>query len=264
VRESIQSLRTAMIFADKAKPTSTVLFTSATPKEGKSSTMASLGRALAAGGERTILLDCDFRLPTLSHIFQVPRDRGIATYLLDEEDSWRRHIQENVAEGLDFFPTGPLPPNPTDVLVSPRLATLFGLLAQEYNWILVDSPPATSMSDAVLLADRVDGVVFVVRYDHADQRTVGRAMASLESVGARILGAVLNAVDTRKPGYRDYFYGRYAYHGEAQRRTVEEEKRSFRACPGEASKGQRLTSRPVPGGPGAAALTIEGLFPTMP
>jgi len=218
VRESIQSLRTALIFADKAKPTSTILFTSSTPKEGKSTTLANLGRALAAGGGRTILLDCDFRVPTLSHIFQIPRDRGIASYMLEEEESWPQHIRAGVEENLDLFPTGPLPPNPTDILVSPRLSTLLQLLAREYDWILVDSPPVTSMSDAILLSDRVDGVVFVIRYDHVDQRTVRRALESLQAVGARILGTVLNAVDAGKPGYRDYFYGRYAYHGEEKRR----------------------------------------------
>jgi len=223
VRESIQSLRTALIFADKAKPTSTILFTSSTPKEGKSTTLANLGRALAAGGERTILLDCDFRVPTLSHIFQVPRDRGIASYMLEEEETWPRHIRAGVEENLDLFPTGPLPPNPTDILVSPRLSTLLHLLKREYDWILVDSPPVTSMSDATLLSDRVDGVVFVIRYDHVDQRTVRRALESLQAVGARILGTVLNAVDIRKPGYRDYFYGRYAYYGEEKRRKESED-----------------------------------------
>lgn len=225
VRESYQTLRTALIFADKAQPTTTVLFTSATPKEGKSTTVSELARALAAGGGRTIILDCDLRMPTLSHIFKVPRERGLSTYLLDEDEAaWPRHIRAGIEPQLDLFPTGPIPPNPTDILVSPRLTRMFGLLSEAYDWVLVDSPPVTSMSDAVLLADRVDGVVFVTKYDHVDRRTAARALAALDSVGARVLGVVLNAVDASKPGYKDYFYGRYAYYGEARRRKGEEER----------------------------------------
>ena len=154
VKEAYQSLRTSVIFSSKNRSRKIILVTSTGPQEGKSSTVANLGRTLAQAGDRTIILDCDLRRPTQHLHHDVDRETGLTNYLtgrLDDTD-WSRFVKRDEETGLELLTCGPIPPSPSELLGSERFATLLKELRQTYEWILIDSPPASSLADSTLLA----------------------------------------------------------------------------------------------------------------
>jgi capsular exopolysaccharide synthesis family protein len=153
VKEAYQSLRTSVIFSSESRQRKVVLITSTGPQEGKSSTIANLGRTLAAAGDRVIILDCDLRRPTQHFIHEMERDHGLTNYLAAPVDSadWTEYIKTEEAQGPHVITCGPIPPSPPDLLGSARFADLIGQLRESYDWVLIDSPPAASLADTTQL-----------------------------------------------------------------------------------------------------------------
>ena len=184
VKEAYQSLRTSVIFSSESRQRKIILVSSAGPQEGKSSVTGNLARTLAAAGERVIVLDCDLRRPTQHLVHELERDHGITNYLsapLDVTD-WSGYVKPTTLPNLHLLTCGPIPPSPPELLGSSRLADLLETAKQRYDWILIDSPPAASLTDASLLAAMADMVVLVVRYNHTDRDMVMKAAHSLRSV----------------------------------------------------------------------------------
>jgi len=191
--EAYRTLRTNLtFFAALDRPIETLVVTSAGPDEGKSQVLANLAVTMAQGERRTILVDADLRRPSLHEVFGVSNERGLTTMILDEQAVDAPPLLDVGVENLWLMPSGPLPPNPADVLGSAKMEQVIDALKERADIILFDAPPVVAVTDAAVLGTKVDGVLLVVsagrtRRDHAE-----RAKELLERVHVRILGAVLN------------------------------------------------------------------------
>src|SRR5262249_28580692 len=154
VRESYQTLRTSLIFCSRNRERRLALITSTAPQEGKSSTIVSLAKTLASAGDRVVVLDCDLRRPTLHQHFKLEREAGLTNYRggRREVGDGRPLVRTAGPATLSVIPCGPTPPSPPELFGTERFRSLLRELRSEYDWVLVDSPPITSLSDSTLLA----------------------------------------------------------------------------------------------------------------
>jgi len=201
--EAYRTLRTNLTFAGLDKPIETLVVTSAAPGEGKSTTLANLAVTMAQGERRTILVDADLRRPSLHEIFEVSNSRGLTTMFVEQEALEDPPLVESGVENLLLLPSGPLPPNPADLLGSHRMEEVIGVLRERADLVLFDAPPVIAVTDAAVLGTKVDGVLLVVRAGHTRREHAQRAKELLERVRVRVIGAVLtNApVDITLGGY---------------------------------------------------------------
>ncbi|HSB60969.1 MAG TPA: polysaccharide biosynthesis tyrosine autokinase, partial [Vicinamibacteria bacterium] len=205
VTEAYQNLRTALLFARKDEAGQVVLVTGTAPQEGKTTTIVNLARLLAGSGERTIVVDCDLRRAQVHQRLEISRAPGFTDYFVRHEELLAL-IQPTSAPGLFALTAGPLPPNPPAMLARKNVAALFARLRGEFEWILVDSPPLASVTDALLLARHADLAVMVVEHNKVDKKLVKRSVAALRKATPNLLGAVLNAVDLKARSYHYYYY----------------------------------------------------------
>ena len=211
VAEAYRVLRTNLNFAALDRPFQTLLVTSPGPEEGKSTTIANLAVVLAQSGVPTLLVDCDLRKPMVHKIFQLDNGRGLTNLLVDREASPAGYVRETAVPGLSVLTSGPLPPNPTELLSSRRMAELIEELKKAYRMILFDSPPVVAVADAAILAAKVDGVLLVVRSHKSRNDMALEAKNLLDKASANILGVVVNGLPPRGESYYYYYY--YYYGG---------------------------------------------------
>ncbi len=190
--EAYRTLRTNLTFAALDEPIETLVVTSAAPEESKSTVLANLAIAMAQGERRTILVDADLRRPQLHEIFGVANDQGVTTMIVEETALERPPLLDVGVEGLRLVPSGPLPPNPADILGSRRMEQAIAALKERADIILFDAPPVASVTDAAILGAKVDGLLLVVRAGHTRREHAERARDLLERVHVRIVGTVLN------------------------------------------------------------------------
>jgi capsular exopolysaccharide synthesis family protein len=209
ITEAFRALRTNIQFASPGNPVRSLLVTSAGPSEGKTSVAANLAVIVAQGGKRVILVDTDLRRPRIHRLFEMKNSPGFTDLLIDEGDGVEGYIKATDVENLEVVTSGPLPRNPAELLGSERAARVMELLGRRADVVIYDSPPAATVTDAVVMASRVDAVVQVVQAGGPRRDVVLRAKALLEKVGARLLGPVLNQVNLSDLGYYTYYY----YHG---------------------------------------------------
>ncbi len=210
--EAFRSLRTSLLLSTVGQAPKRILFTSATPSEGKTTVATNLACVLAQGGERVLIIDADLRRPNVHHRFGLNGRVGLTT-LLTGATSFEDSLQK-VPEipNLDVLPSGPVPPLPTEMLSSEAMNALLAKCSDLYTHIVIDSPPILSVTDGVILARDADAVVLVVRHGKSSKQIVRRARDLLIRSGAPITGVVLNAVDLRSPEYYGYYgYSTYAY-----------------------------------------------------
>jgi len=216
VKEAYQSLRTSVIFSSKNRERKVILITSSGPREGKSSTISNLGRTLAAAGDRVVIIDCDLRRPRQHEHFKVEREPGITNYLAApaHETDWSVYIRDVSPPGLQLLPCGPIPPSPPELLSNPRFTRLLEAMRESYEWVLIDSPPAATLSDATLLASAADMVIPVIQHNATDRDHVVKTISQLRGVNPEIPGVVLNNVDLDRAYRKDYYYAGYYYEEE--------------------------------------------------
>jgi capsular exopolysaccharide synthesis family protein len=207
VTEAYQNLRTALIFARRSEGGQVVLVTGSVPQEGKTTTLVNIGKLLAASGERTIVLDFDLRRATLHTQLGLLREPGLTNYFVSHDDL-NVLIRPTRVANLYALTAGPIPPNPPALLARRELTALIAELRQHFDWILLDSPPLASVTDALLLARHADLAVMVVRHNKVDKKLVKRSVVALRRVTPNLLGAVLNAVDAKGKGYHYYYHYR--------------------------------------------------------
>ena len=207
--ESYRTLRTNIQFAGLDQPCRSMVFTSAGPGEGKTTSVANFGVVTAQNGTRVCLVDSDLRRPALHRLFGLDNTRGLTTALV-EHLSLADVAQPTSTPLLSVVTSGPLPPNPAELVGSKRMTNLLQS-ESPFDLILCDSPPVISVSDGIALAAQCDGVVLVIRAGMLAHDVVRRAAEHIESVKGRILGVVLNSVNLRRDGYYNYYryYGRY-------------------------------------------------------
>lgn len=206
ISEAYRALRTNIQFARPGQAIRSLLVTSAGPVEGKTATAANLAVVLAQGGQRVILVDADLRRPRLHRLFEVPREPGLTDLIVGRDDDVAGYLQPTAQENLHVLPCGPLPRNPAELLASARAAEVMDRIGARADVVVYDSPPAATVTDAVLLGARVDGVIQVVEAGGPRRDVVQRARRLLEKVGAPLLGPVLNRVDAADMGYYAYYY----------------------------------------------------------
>ena len=210
--EAFKALRTNLGFLSNVSGVQSILITSALPEESKSTTAINLALTLASGGKSVVLLECDLRKPVLrKYLKRELGQTGLASYLagvvgLDE------CIVELQDLGICVIPAGVVPPNPSELLNSERMHDLIETLKRNFDYVLLDAPPVTVVTDAAVVGRMVDGALLVVRSKFASARTVRQAKARLDAVGIRILGGVLTRFDLKKSGWRGgYDYKSYEY-----------------------------------------------------
>jgi len=211
--EAFRILRTNIQFADVDCPVRTLLVTSAGPGEGKTSVVTNLGTAMAQGGRKVLLVDTDFRRSGLHRAFDVPNLTGLTSLFLDDV-GLEGSIVDTDVPGLYVLPGGPLPPNPSELLGSQRMAQLIGQLQAFADVVLFDAPPVLACADAMVLASQVDGAVLVIDSRSTRREAVVRAVEMLRNVGARVLGVALNKVHA---GSSEYYYDYYSNDGKAKK-----------------------------------------------
>ncbi len=208
VVESYRSLRTAILLSRAGEPPKSVLFTSSTRKEGKTATATNTAIIFAQMGVRTVLIDADLRRPRCHKLLDIPNHAGLTELLTGLRDM-EAVLQKTATENLYFISAGSLPPNPAELVGSGKMKEILTLLQDEFDCILVDSPPVMPVTDAVLLSTVVDGVVMVVNSPETAKQLAREVRTRLMNFQAKILGVVLNKVDTRKGSYAYY---RHYYH----------------------------------------------------
>lgn len=197
--EAYRALRTNIQFSSLEKPVKTILVTGVDSGEGKSTTLANLAVVLAQSGKKVAIVDCDLRRPALHKLFDRPAEPGLTTAILDGAGTVQP--QDTTVEGLQLVPSGPLPPNPSELLGSRQFELILAGLAKVSDIVLLDAPPIIAVSDAAVLATKVDGVLLVVNAGVTKRDLARRARTQLAKVNANILGVVLNNAPLEKSMY---------------------------------------------------------------
>lgn len=236
VAEAYRSLRTAIYFGLRDQEARTILVTSPTPNDGKSTVAANLAIAMAQAGQRVLLVDADLRKPSLQGFFGIDSTRGLCNLLSGDEDV-RKDICATRVYGLSLLPCGERPANPSEILNSQRFSDLLGDLAMEYDQVVIDSPPVNVVADARIIGAAADVSLLVVNAAHCDRRLAEMARDGLLSVGANVLGVVVNAA-TSGSGFTTGGYGqgygyvqppiRQVHEQDAPSRSAQATTRSFR------------------------------------
>jgi succinoglycan biosynthesis transport protein ExoP len=222
VAEAFRSLRTNIEFASPDEEITSLLITSAGPAEGKTVTAANLAVSLAQGGSKVILADTDLRKPRLHRLFHVPKEPGFSNLVIDPAHNIEAFLHSTEQENLWILPCGTLPPNPAELLGSPRAAQVMRELEALADIVVYDSPPAATVTDAVVMAARVNGVLQVIKAGSTRRDMVLRGRDVLAKVDAHILGPVLNQVRLSDLGYYSYYYY-YGYYRDVHDEDVVEE-----------------------------------------
>ncbi|MFJ7735137.1 CpsD/CapB family tyrosine-protein kinase [Lysinibacillus sp. NPDC097287] len=200
ISEQFRTIRTNIRFSLPNQEIKSILITSSIPGEGKSTNAANLGVVFAQEGKRVIIIDADMRKPTLHHTFSTLNICGLSDVLSKQEEYFNA-IQKTTVEGLSVIPSGPLPPNPVELLSSKTMDILMEDLKKDYDIIIFDAPPLLSVSDAQILSNKCDGTLLIVSMDKVQRVEVLKAKATLASSNAKILGVVLNNIKIPKKHY---------------------------------------------------------------
>jgi capsular exopolysaccharide synthesis family protein len=203
--EAYRMLRANLAFASVDQPVKTLLVTAAGQGEGKTTTTANLGIAMAQEGRKVLLVDTDLRRPALHHLFELDNSRGVTNVLLGAA-TLAEMVQATQIENLWILTSGPLPPNPAELLNSASMRELLAELKEEWDVVLCDSPPTMMAADAPILASLLDGVVLVVEQHKTSRHIIAEAVNVLRSAQARLLGVALNKWQAEGYGYYYYYY----------------------------------------------------------
>lgn len=202
IAEAFRTLRTNIQFKSLDNPVRTMMVTSSAAEEGKSTVVANLAVSLAQTGAAVIAVDCDLRNPSLHRVFDLPNERGLTSLMLAPDSGLRQFLQHSEAGGLDVLTSGPLPPNPAELLGSKRMESLIRELRDMADYVLFDTPPVLAVTDAAVLATQVDGTILVLSAGRARRDAAKKAKRTLEELSLRFLGVVVNNVKAEgRAGY---------------------------------------------------------------
>ena len=205
--EAYRILRTNLQFKMVERSIRSLMVTSTQPMEGKSVTAANLAAVLAQSGKKVILVDADLRRPTQHRVFEMSNSTGLTGALLEEKANLNEFMREDIIDNLNVMSSGPLPPNPSELLGSKRMADLIAQLQGLCDIVIFDTAPVMSVADATALAGQVDGVLLVVDSGHTRRKMARMSYEALAAVGANVMGVVLNRVSKRgKDSSYSYYY----------------------------------------------------------
>jgi polysaccharide biosynthesis transport protein len=216
--ESYRALRTSLLLTSLGAPPKTILITSALPQEGKTTTSINTATVLAQKGTRVLLIDADLRRPSIHKTLGMGPRVGLSNVLTGGTTVQQATVRSSVLPNLFILPAGTPPPNPAELLASSQMLDMLAELRDQYDHIIVDTPPTLSVTDAVVLSTRADAVVLVIRSGQTTKPALRRSRDILAQVNARVSGVLLNAVDLDSPDY--YYY--YEYQGKYGQRYYDE------------------------------------------
>ena len=211
VSEAYRSLRTSMLYTDIDQETKSILVSSAGPGEGKTTTVANMAITYANLGKKTLLIDTDLRRPVVHKVLELEKEPGITDFLTGNSSSINSIVKKTEISNLFAITSGIIPPNPSELLGSKKMADLIKKLEKEWDIILFDSPPLVAVTDATMVSKEIDKIIIVVKVSHTDKKAFSHTVQSLRSVNAPLSGVVLNAV-THKNSYGSYYYYYQYYH----------------------------------------------------
>ncbi len=215
VSEAFRTLRTNIQFQQLKAEDTTLMVTSSTPKEGKSTTIANLAITMAQMGGKTLLVDTDLRRPVVHSIFNEKKDRGITNFLMGKME-FDDVVKPTFVDNLYIVSSGPLPPNPSELLASDEMDEFIRQAKEKFDLVLFDSPPIIAVTDAAILSTKLGGVIVVIKAHQTDKNAVMRAKSLLDNVNANIVGCLLNGVNLERSYgsyYYHYYYQYYSYYG---------------------------------------------------
>ena len=213
VSEAYKMIRTNLLFALSTTESRTVVFSSAEPGAGKSTLSGNLAIVMAQTGSRVVLVDADMRKPTQHRNFRISRTLGLSK-ILSGLNTLDECLVQNVKPNLDLIPAGTIPPNPSELLGSARMMALLEELQSRYDYVFLDMPPLCVVTDALVVAPHVAGVVLVSRYNQTTYDELGDAIESVQQSNANLLGVAMTCVEQESLGYGRYGrYGRYGKNG---------------------------------------------------
>ncbi|MEH7249107.1 CpsD/CapB family tyrosine-protein kinase [Neobacillus niacini] len=200
ISEQYRQIRTNILFSSVDKEVKSIVVTSAEPSDGKSTTAANLAIVLAQQGKQVLLVDTDLRKPSVHYTFNVSNMDGL-TSVLTKEISLDKAITKTKVPNLDILTSGPIPPNPSELLDSKSMETILEQLKDRFEYVVLDSPPILVVTDSQILAKKCDGVVLVVASGKTHKESALQAKELLENARSNIFGVVLNAVESVKNRY---------------------------------------------------------------
>jgi len=239
--EAFRALRTSLLLSQAEHPPQVILMTSSLPREGKTTAAVNLAVTLAQLGDKTLLVDADLRKPGINRALSLVdgKHAGLSSYLAGVSSLDLITVPHPAIANLDAIPTGPIPPNPADLLSSRRLTELIAELRNRYKFVVIDSPPVMAATDAVILSVLVDGVLMVVRSGETPKEAFTRTRDLLIGVKCHMLGVVLNAVDSSSPDYYySYRYYPYSYGGYGREEDTRKSRRTRREESSDSQLGQ--------------------------
>ena len=230
VAEAFRALRTNLQFSSVDRSLHTLLVTSVGPKEGKSTVAANLATVMAQGGHRVVLLDADMRRPRVHRLLGVPNRIGLSDLFVRTPLEINGAVRAWRLENLSVLTSGGLPPNPAELLASERMGLILEELGKRGDYIVIDSPPASVVTDATILAARVDGVLLVIEPKRTRLASAVQVVDQMRRAGANVIGLVVNNIRPGHSGYYSTYYIKYTYEeepiegGEVRRRRVKVKK----------------------------------------
>jgi capsular exopolysaccharide synthesis family protein len=217
ITEAYRSVRTSIIFSSpEDKPLKTILITSTSPQEGKTTVSINLSIVFAHSNEKTLLVEGDLRKPRIARSFGIDNTIGVSSYLTGNKEL-EEVIRSTFIPNLFIIPSGPKPPNPSELLISTKTSQFLEQLQKKFDRIFIDSPPTFSVADSVILANKVDGVIDIIRSGFLNIDIILRGRQRLSEAKARILGVILNNVDVKRED--SYYYYHYYYSEDKEKKT---------------------------------------------
>ena len=216
--EAYRVIRTSVQFAQAGKELKTIAITSCTPNEGKSMTVANLAIVLTQAGKSVLIMDCDMRNPTVHKNFNLSNKVGLSS-CISMGTAVADAVQETGIEGLDALTAGVIPPNPSELLGSERMQNILQRAKEEYDYVLIDTPPVLPVTDSLVLGRMVDGLILVIDSGEIKVEMAREVKNQLVHSGANILGVVLNKVRSEHHGYGYGYYYYYGHDGEKHKKS---------------------------------------------
>lgn len=207
--EAVKTIRTNLDFSSADKENKKIMFTSTAPAEGKSFIVACLAQSYASSGKKVLIIDCDLRRGRQYEIFGVSNNKGLSNVLISDLEGVKIQTVKTKLPKVYLLPGGTIPPNPSELLESQKMADIVRMLEQDYDILLFDCPPVIGLSDSLIVTKYVDSTVLVTAYKSTQADLLKKSVKALEAVNARIAGVIFNRVPVQGNGYYGKYYDSY-------------------------------------------------------
>lgn len=205
VAEQFRTIRTNIQFSMVDKDLKSLIFTSSEPGEGKSTISANTAIVFASQGKRVLLVDADMRKPTVHKTFNIPNHEGLTTLLTEKDVKLSSVIRQGTNENLFILTSGPIPPNPSELLDSNKMNKIIEILEGAFDLVIFDMPPVITVTDSQIMATKTDGTIFVIRSGVANKEALIKSKQLLDIVNANVIGTVFNGVERTKDSAYKYY-----------------------------------------------------------